>query len=86
MANELLLREVPFHGDVMMAGHEGEETYVGPKPVCELFGLSWEGQRDKLVKTSEEGGWASTKIILVVGQPFGKPKWLQMTARCASRR
>jgi hypothetical protein len=46
MANELLLREVPFHGDVLMAGEVGEEIYVGPKPVCELFGISWEGQRD----------------------------------------
>jgi hypothetical protein len=53
---------------VLMAGQDGEEIYVDPKPVCELLGLTWEKQREKIVRSEVEGGWATTTKKVVVAR------------------
>ncbi len=71
--NSLFLREVPFHGDVILAGQVGEDIWVDPKPVCSAFGIDWDTQRKKIVSSEAEGGWAST-VKMTVESREGDPR------------
>lgn len=61
MANDLVIVEVPFHGDVIEAVQDEKgAVYVPVKPVSEKLGLSSNGQIEKL----KEQEWARGKFIL----------------------
>lgn len=67
------LVKVPFHNHEILVVEQGEDRWLPLRPLCERFGLSMQGQHEKL-KTAP---WATIKEILTVAED-GKPR--EMTA------
>jgi hypothetical protein len=51
--------KVPFHGDEITVLAEGEDQWLPLRPMCERFGVSMQGQLEKL----KEAEWACVKEI-----------------------
>ena len=43
-------REIRFYEDEILAVKiEGEEVYVPIRPICDLLGISWSGQNERIM-------------------------------------
>lgn len=62
MSNDIV--EVPFNGSVMIAQKlDDGEIYAALKPICENIGIAFNGQRERLNRTS----WAVVRMIRTTG-------------------
>lgn len=69
-------RQVDFYGDDITAalvGSEGQEQiYVPIRPICEYLGLSWAGQRERIMRDDVLAG--NFKGVRVTRTPSGKTR------------
>lgn len=79
MANELV--SVGFHGDELLALREGDEIYVGVRRVCEVVGVVYQTQIDKLkaakwstltfrVMVADDGKDRNTAVVSLKALPM----------------
>lgn len=62
MSNDIV--EIPFNGSVMIAQRfDDGEIYTALKPICENIGIAFNGQWERLNRTS----WATVRMIRTVG-------------------
>lgn len=62
MSNDIV--EIPFNGSVMIAQRfDDGEIYAALKPICENIGIAYNGQWERLNRTS----WATVRMIRTVG-------------------
>jgi P22_AR N-terminal domain len=42
------IANVDFHDHTLLSFHDGNRAYVAAKPICEILGITWQGQLTKL--------------------------------------
>lgn len=47
---DLVQRSVDFYGDGLVVFHQDGISYTPVKPVCDRFGIDWEGQRQRIAR------------------------------------
>ena len=50
MTTALVQRSVDFYGDELVVIHQDGVDYTPLKPVCDRFGIDWEGQRQRIAR------------------------------------
>lgn len=50
MTTAIVQRSVSFYGDELVAIQQGETTYTPVKPVCDILGIDWESQRQRIAR------------------------------------
>lgn len=65
MTTAIEQRSIDFHGDVLMVIQQDGVNYTPVKPLCELLGLDWEAQRQRITRDEVLG--ATTCMIQAVG-------------------
>ena len=48
MTTAIEQRSIDFHGDVLVVIHQGGIDYTPLKPFCDILGIDWEGQRQRI--------------------------------------
>ena len=61
MTNSALI-PVPFHGNTLFLVTHNDQPYTPMKPIVEGMGLDWEGQRQKLSRSTERWGTCVIKV------------------------
>lgn len=58
MASELIPRSVSFHGDNLLTLVQDGINYVAVKPICDILGIDWESQRQRIMRDEVLGSCA----------------------------
>jgi DNA mismatch repair protein MutH len=65
MTAAIVQRSVSFYSDELVAIQQGETTYTSVKPVCDILGIDWEAQRQRIER--DEVLASTTCVIQAVG-------------------
>ncbi len=71
---ELVQRPVSFYGDDLVVVKQGEMDYTPVKPVCDILGIDWESQRERIQKDDVLAEAAQTITLYLPGDARPYPR------------
>ena len=73
MTTALVQRSIDFYGDDLVVIHQDGSDYTPVKPVCDILGIDWESQRERIQSDEVLGAVAQTITLLKPGDARSYP-------------